>query len=168
MDCSLPGSSVHGIFQARAMEWGAIAFSSEESGWTQIQLILINLPQPCTPPHVYTKRKTPECLQSSLTSVVTAILCPSRSNWGPVSQPTFDRTEETPYISKASCFFFFFELRLKYCFIFLSVELSYESLRCLFQLEMILLVEIMWSESFTDPWCLSPQDIETASIHYTL
>ena len=28
MDCSLPGSSVHGIFQARVLEWGAIAFSS--------------------------------------------------------------------------------------------------------------------------------------------
>ena len=27
MDYSLPGSSVHGIFQARALEWGAIAFS---------------------------------------------------------------------------------------------------------------------------------------------
>ena len=27
MDCSLPGSSVHGIFQARVVEWGAIAFS---------------------------------------------------------------------------------------------------------------------------------------------
>ena len=27
MDCSLPGSSVHGIFQSRALEWGAIAFS---------------------------------------------------------------------------------------------------------------------------------------------
>ena len=27
MDCSLPGSSVHGIFQARELEWGAIAFS---------------------------------------------------------------------------------------------------------------------------------------------
>ena len=26
MDCSLPGSSVYGIFQARVMEWGAIAF----------------------------------------------------------------------------------------------------------------------------------------------
>ena len=26
MDCSLPGSSVHGVFQARALEWGAIAF----------------------------------------------------------------------------------------------------------------------------------------------
>ena len=27
MDCSLPGSSVHGIFQARVLQWGAIAFS---------------------------------------------------------------------------------------------------------------------------------------------
>ena len=27
MDCSLTGSSVHGIFQARVLEWGAIAFS---------------------------------------------------------------------------------------------------------------------------------------------
>jgi len=30
MDCSLPGSSVHGIFQARVLEWGAIAFSELE------------------------------------------------------------------------------------------------------------------------------------------
>ena len=28
MDCSQPGSSTHGIFQARVLEWGAIAFSS--------------------------------------------------------------------------------------------------------------------------------------------
>ena len=28
MDCSLPGSSVHGIFQARVLESGAIAFSN--------------------------------------------------------------------------------------------------------------------------------------------
>ena len=27
MGCSLPGSSIHGIFQARVLEWGAIAFS---------------------------------------------------------------------------------------------------------------------------------------------
>jgi len=27
MDCSLPGSSIHGIFQARVLDWGAIAFS---------------------------------------------------------------------------------------------------------------------------------------------
>ena len=28
MDCSLPGSSIHGIFQARVLEWVAIAFSA--------------------------------------------------------------------------------------------------------------------------------------------
>ena len=27
MDCSPPGSSVHGIFQARVLEWGAVTFS---------------------------------------------------------------------------------------------------------------------------------------------
>ena len=31
MDCSLPGSSIHGIFQARVLEWGAIAFSAQET-----------------------------------------------------------------------------------------------------------------------------------------
>ena len=29
IDCSFPGSSVHGVFQARVLEWGAIAFSDE-------------------------------------------------------------------------------------------------------------------------------------------
>ena len=32
MDCSLPGSSVHGIFQARVLEWVAIAFSNTWKG----------------------------------------------------------------------------------------------------------------------------------------
>ena len=31
MDCSPPGSSIHGIFQARVLEWGAIAFSGREA-----------------------------------------------------------------------------------------------------------------------------------------
>ena len=35
MDCSLSGSSVHGIFQARVLEWGAIAFS-----WIKGQRVL--------------------------------------------------------------------------------------------------------------------------------
>ena len=38
MDCSLPGTSIHGIFQARVLEWGAIAFSS------QVTLVVNNLP----------------------------------------------------------------------------------------------------------------------------
>ena len=31
MDCSLPGSSIHGISQARVLEWGAIAFSEQHN-----------------------------------------------------------------------------------------------------------------------------------------
>ena len=37
MDCSLPGSSVHGIFQARVLEWVAIAFSVLEMSEAQNQ-----------------------------------------------------------------------------------------------------------------------------------
>ena len=32
MDCTLPGSSLHGILQARILEWVAISFSRESSG----------------------------------------------------------------------------------------------------------------------------------------
>ena len=37
MDCSLPGSSVHGIFQAKVLEWGAIAFSDYNLYESQIE-----------------------------------------------------------------------------------------------------------------------------------
>ena len=43
MDCSLPGSSVHGIFQARILEWVAISFSrrsSQPRDWTQVSRIV--------------------------------------------------------------------------------------------------------------------------------
>ena len=50
MDCSLPGSSVHGIFQARVPEWGAIALyfqmnidSFEIVSWESYAVILIML-----------------------------------------------------------------------------------------------------------------------------
>ena len=36
MDCSLPGSSIHGIFQARVLEWGVIAFSECKANNDQI------------------------------------------------------------------------------------------------------------------------------------
>ena len=36
MDCSLPGSSIHGIFQARVLEWGAIAFSERVDIYTHV------------------------------------------------------------------------------------------------------------------------------------
>ena len=38
MDCSLPGSSIHGIFQARVLEWGAIAFSDYILEFAQIHI----------------------------------------------------------------------------------------------------------------------------------
>ena len=40
MDCSLPGSSDHGIFQARVLEWSAIAFSMLVSTVQQSELAL--------------------------------------------------------------------------------------------------------------------------------
>ena len=43
MDCTLPGSSVHGIFQARVLEWRAIAFSVSVSRFI---LFGMNFPHP--------------------------------------------------------------------------------------------------------------------------
>ena len=42
VDCSPPGSSAHGIFQARALEWGAIAFS--EPGQRRMKIMLYDFP----------------------------------------------------------------------------------------------------------------------------
>ena len=45
MDCSLPGFSIHGIFQARVLEWSAIAFS--EPNYTSVQRINENYTSHC-------------------------------------------------------------------------------------------------------------------------
>ena len=39
MDCSPPGSSIHGIFQARVLEWGAIAFSAVRMDWLDLSAV---------------------------------------------------------------------------------------------------------------------------------
>ena len=39
-DCSLPGSSAHGIFQARVLEWGAIALGDAAASAKSLQLCL--------------------------------------------------------------------------------------------------------------------------------
>ena len=54
MDCSLPGSSIHGIFQARVLEWGAIAFSGSSYS-DQIRSVTqscptLSNPVDCSPP----------------------------------------------------------------------------------------------------------------------
>ena len=41
LDCSPPGSSIHGIFQARVLEWGAIAFSQKCSEVTFIKVLIV-------------------------------------------------------------------------------------------------------------------------------
>ena len=66
MDCSLPGSSVHGIFQARVLEWGAIAFSDIQSRQNQTQFQLEHVTNiECVYirieiPHFQTKKKEKE------------------------------------------------------------------------------------------------------------
>ena len=49
MDCSSPGSSAHGIFQARVLEWGAVAFSealSKTKEWAVAQFLEVSAPFP--------------------------------------------------------------------------------------------------------------------------
>ena len=48
MDCSLPGSSIHGIFQARVLEWGAIAFSASSS-YNLLNTQFVTVDHPCVP-----------------------------------------------------------------------------------------------------------------------
>ena len=47
-DCNLPGSSVHGIFQARELEWVAIVFSVESLELCKIRAAMIDFATPDT------------------------------------------------------------------------------------------------------------------------
>ena len=47
MDCSLPGSSIHGIFQAGVLEWGAIAFSEIQHTSYQLSVEFSSVAQSC-------------------------------------------------------------------------------------------------------------------------
>ena len=77
MDCSLPGSSIHGIFQARVLEWGAIAFSSVAAAAAAKSLqscpTLCN-PMDCSPPgfsfHGILQARTLEWVAISFSSSV--------------------------------------------------------------------------------------------------
>ena len=42
MDCSPPGSSIHGIFQAKVLEWGASAFSVRDTTWGQNPSLILS------------------------------------------------------------------------------------------------------------------------------
>ena len=49
MDCSLPGSSAHRIFQASVLEWGAIAFSGFQTAAAAAAKSIQSCPTLCDP-----------------------------------------------------------------------------------------------------------------------
>ena len=58
MDCSLPGSSIHGIFQARVMEWGAIAFSAVDMSLGELRELVMDREAWCAAIHGVEKSQT--------------------------------------------------------------------------------------------------------------
>ena len=72
MDCSLPGSSTHGIFLARVLEWGAIAFS-EISSWLSLIIKMGKLRSREKEWPVSARVKSPSHLRCSQESLVVDI-----------------------------------------------------------------------------------------------
>ena len=74
MDCSLPGSSAHGIFQARVLEWGAIAFSKRRHTEDQKQKII------CLISLIIREMQIKTIMKYHLTPVRMVIIKQSRNN----------------------------------------------------------------------------------------
>ena len=100
MDCSPPGSSVHGIFQARVLEWGAIAFSNNGI-LSSVQFISVAQlcptlcdPMNCSTPDLPVHHQLPEFTQTHVHRVSDAIQ-PSSSSVIPYSScpPAIKRTK---------------------------------------------------------------------------
>ena len=100
MDCSLPGSSVHVIFQARVLEWVAISFtrgSSHPRGWTWVSCIAggfftIWAPREAKTLYLAKTRVAPEQHQRAQT-----VLPPRRGchRWAPLVAPPASQWEDT-------------------------------------------------------------------------
>ena len=73
VDCSLPGSFIHGIFQARILEWGAIAFLEKLASNTQKTLTLPNLSGGISLLHFQCTHYF--CSLLLISSLLSAILC---------------------------------------------------------------------------------------------
>ena len=79
MDCSLPGSSVHGIFQARILEWVAISYfrrSSRPRDWTHISWVF------CIAGIFFTVWATREALDISKAELIISPFLPVYSSHG--------------------------------------------------------------------------------------
>ena len=57
-DCSLPGSSIHGIFQARVLEWGAVAFSAMDMSLSKLRELVMDREAWCAAVHGVVKSWT--------------------------------------------------------------------------------------------------------------
>ena len=84
MNCSLPGSSIHGIFQVRVLEWGAISFSILPRSkhllisWWQLQSAVILEPKKIKSVIVSTGQNT----GVGILSLLQQIFPTQESNWG--------------------------------------------------------------------------------------
>ena len=90
MDCSSPGSSVYGIFQARVLEWGAIAFSGKIV-WRLLKKLGIKLPYdpPISLLGIYPEEIKTE--KDICSPVFTAALFTIARTW---KQPRYPSTDE--------------------------------------------------------------------------
>ena len=97
MDCSLPGSSIHGIFQARVLEWGAIPSHVEIYGvaksQTRLKWLSSSSRPPCPSPtpgvHSNSRPSSQWCHPAISSSVIPFSSCPQSlpaSESSPVSQ----------------------------------------------------------------------------------
>ena len=83
MNCSLPGSSVHGIFQARVLEWGAIAFSGRYYGNCTILKLV-------SPKIFKVKSFLKKCIMTHIYSLhITILLCSFLLIWSNVNSFIF-------------------------------------------------------------------------------
>ena len=90
MDCSLPGSSVHGIFQTRILEWVAISFSRGSSpprDWTCVSCIAGRFNNSAT-------REAPCLIYTSVTKRKEKVTCSQKTQWGSVNRPSLPGTAQ--------------------------------------------------------------------------
>ena len=100
MDCSPPGSSIHGIFQARVLEWGAIAFSRKGLSSVQFSSVAQSCPTLCDPmnrstPGLPVHHQLPEFTQTHVHRVSDAIQ-PSH----PLSSPSRPAPNPCQHLAK--------------------------------------------------------------------
>ena len=105
MDCSLSGSSVHGIFQARILKWVAISFSrrsSQPRDWTPVSHYDAVDALPSEPPGKYRWTPVSRSLSRIWSLSISAATIPSclvRRNYFEITLPKFPSLWGDPYFT---------------------------------------------------------------------